>query len=188
MAGGGALVSTENMNVNGVIAAEPGETGSVGSLAALAEISFPSLNPMEILATAAYGAEALCVCRVEASYCSVDETMTLCPSSQSERPELTDILRRSSWKGEVSLRQGDWGRAFPLSHRDVVHGCLVVGAADAPTSNILLLLEVLAQRAGAALACADLHQRNVRRARQLEESNDHLSSIVSAAGDSDACP
>lgn len=178
MAGGGALVSTETMNVNGVIADEPGETGSVGSLAALAEISFPSLDPMEILATAAYGAEALCVCRVEASYCSVDETMTLCPSSQSERPELTDILRRSSWKGEVSLRKGDWGRAFPLSHRDVVHGCLVVGAADAPTPNHILLLEVLAQRAGAALACADLHQRNVRRARQLEESNNHLSSTV----------
>ncbi|MGA5466704.1 PucR family transcriptional regulator [Mycobacterium sp. NPDC050041] len=166
------------MDVNRAIADDPGATRSAGSLAALAEISFPSLDPMEITATAADGAEALGVCRVEASYCSVDEIMKLCPPAQSERPELTDILRRSSWKGEISLRQGDWGRAFPLSHRDVVHGCLVLGAPDAPTPHHLLLLEVLAQRAGAALACADLHQRNVRRARQLEESNDHLASTV----------
>src|SRR6195952_787772 len=40
------------------------------------------------------------------------------------------------------------------------------------------MLEVLAQRAGAALACAEIHQRDVRRARQLEESNKDLTSAV----------
>jgi sugar diacid utilization regulator len=153
-------------------------TDTAESLAVLARINFPSLSPTEILVTASDGAEALCPCRIEASYCAVDEVMTLCPPTQTERLELTDILQRSGWQGRINLPQGEWGWALPLCHQDVVRGCLVVGAPIEPTDHHLLLLNLLAQQAGAALACAELHQRDVRRARQLEESNEGLADAV----------
>ena len=166
------------MNADSAIDDDLGVTGPARSLAALARISFPSLDPSEILATATDGAEALCECRVEASYWVDHDVTKLSPPTQDERPELTELLVRSSWEGEVPLDRGQWGRALPLSHRNVVHGCLVLSAPTAPTPDRLLLLDVLGKRAGAALACAELHQRDVRRARQLEESNEHLANAV----------
>jgi sugar diacid utilization regulator len=124
------------------------------------------------------GAADLVPCRVKASYRAVDEEMELCPPSQPERPELTDRLRRSRWTGQISLPQQSWGWAFALCNGSDIHGCLVVGASAEPTSDQILLLELLAQRTGAALACAELHHRDVRRARQLEESNDDLAHAV----------
>jgi hypothetical protein len=153
-------------------------TSTAGGLAALAQINFSSLDPTEILETATTGAAALSTCRVEASYRDRNGKMELCPSTQSGRPELTEALRQSSWSGQVVLPEHQWGHAFSLSHQDSVHGCLVVGAAAAPPPEELLLLELLAQQAGAALACAELHERDVRRARQLKESNQDLASAV----------
>ena len=153
-------------------------TGPASGLTALAQITFCSLVPKEILAAAIDGATTLAPCRVKASYRAVDEGMELCPPSQSERPELTDMLQRSRWNGQIELPQYSWGRAFALCHRDAIQGCLVLGADVEPTSDQILLLELLAQRTGAALACAELHHRDVRRTRQLEESNEDLAHAV----------
>lgn len=147
-------------------------------LTALARLTFSSLDSMEILKATADGAETLCPCRIEASYCAVDDLMTLCPPTQSERRELTEALLQSGWEGRIEVAGRDWVQAFPLAHRDVVHGCLVLGATAVPTANHLLLLNVLAQRAGAALACAELHVRDLHRARQLEDSNEELAGAV----------
>ncbi|CAM3932171.1 PucR family transcriptional regulator [Mycobacterium senriense] len=166
------------MNANSTIADDLEPTGPPEGLAALARINFHSLDSEGILAVAVEGAASLCTCRVEASYCTVGEEMKLCPSSQTERPELTDLLQRSSWEGRVELPRGDWGWALPLCHRDVVHGCLVIGASAEPTPHQLLLLQLLAQNAGAALACAELHQREVGRASQLAETNEVLAVAV----------
>lgn len=166
------------MNAELTIADDFEATGTAESLAALARINFPSLDPTEILVTATDGAEALCPCRIEASYCAVDEEMKPCPPTQSELTGLTAILQRSGWQGSIDLPQADWGWAFPLSHQAVVRGCLVVGATTEPTPDQVLLLELLAQQAGAALACAELHQRDVRQAHQLKESNDDLAYAV----------
>ncbi|KAA0094716.1 PucR family transcriptional regulator [Mycolicibacterium sp. P1-18] len=166
------------MDTNPTITDDPAVTSTADGLAALAQINFSSLDPTEILATATDGAGALSACQVEASYCTVDGQMKLHPSTQSDHPELTEALQQSSWSGKVTLQQHDWARAYPLCHRDVVHGCLVVGAAATPDPTQLLLLELLAQQAGAALACAELHQRDVRRARELKESNQGLASAV----------
>ncbi|MET0701335.1 MAG: helix-turn-helix domain-containing protein [Mycobacterium sp.] len=171
----GSLTCPKIMDVKSATADEFGAVDPAG-LAALARISFPSLDPVQILAAATDGAETLCPCRIEASYCAADDKMKLCPPTQAERPELTDILERSSWEGKVQLAHDDWARALPLRHRNVIHGCLVLGGAVEPTPNHLLLLDVLAQRAGAALACANLHQRDIRRTRQLEQSNEGLTS------------
>jgi hypothetical protein len=166
------------MDVDSAIADGFGAAGSAGSLAALARISFSSLDPSDILATATDGAEALCGCRTVASYRAIDKEMKLWPAAQAEHTELTEFLQRSSWQGKVALRQGAWGRAFALRHQDVIHGCLVLAGPAEPPPNHLLLLDILAQQAGAALACAELHQRDVRRARQLEESNEDLNFMV----------
>jgi DNA-binding PucR family transcriptional regulator len=166
------------MNANSTIADDPEPTGAPGGLATLTRIIFHSLHPEDILAVATEGAAALCSCRVEASYCAVDEEMKLCPPSQTERPELTDVLQRSSWEGRIELSRGDWGWAFPLSHRDALHGCLVIGASVEPIPDHLLLLQLLALRAGAALACAELHQREVGRAGQLADANEVLAKAV----------
>lgn len=152
--------------------------GSPGGLAALTRINFHSLNAEDILAVAIDGAAAICTCRVEASYCGFDGEMRLCPPSQTERPALADMLQRSNWAGSVTLPRGDWGWAFPLSHRDALLGCLVIGASAEPTPDHQLLLQLLALRAGAALACADLQQREVGRARELAEANEVLAEAV----------
>jgi PucR C-terminal helix-turn-helix domain/GGDEF-like domain len=150
----------------------------VPGLAALARIDFGSLVPLEILAVAGGGAVTLAACRVEASYRLVDGEMELCPGSQSHRPELTEILQRSGWNGSIELPQGDWVWAFPLCHRNAAQGCLVLSASAEPASDEFLLLELLAQQTGAALASAELHERDVRRTRQLEESNEDLAYAV----------
>ena len=167
------------MNTELTIADDSDATSIAESLAALAQITFSSLDPAEIVATAIDGAEALCACRIEASYRAVDDEMTPCPPDHAERHELTEVLRRGGWQGSVVLRQWDWGWALPLRHGGVIRGCLVVGALEEPPPDQVLLLTLLAQQAGAALACAELHQRDVGRARQLKESNDDLASAVS---------
>lgn len=166
------------MNADSTIAGSNGVNGTAQGLAALARIQFRSHDPTQILALATEGAAAMCPCRVEASYCAVADGMKLCPPSQSERPELTAILERSNWEGRIELPGGDWGWAFSLCQRDEVQGCIVVGADAEPTADHMLLLDLLTQQAGAALACAELHQRDVRRARQLEESNKALAYTV----------
>jgi hypothetical protein len=120
----------------------------------------------------------LAPCRVEATYIVADDGMKLCPSSQTGRPELMEILQRSQWNGKIELPQYDWGWALMLCHQDVIHGCLVVGASAEPTSDEVLLLEMLAQHTGTALSCARLHQRDTRRARELQESNEGLAHTV----------
>ena len=155
-----------------------GASDSASGLAALARINLGSLVPEEILAVAADGAATLAPCRVEASYRDAGDGMKLCPPTQPDRPELTDTLQRSRWNGKVDLSQHNWGWAFPLCHHDAMQGCLVVGASAQPSSDQILLLEMLAQHAGAALSCARLHQRDVRRAHELEESNEDLAHAV----------
>lgn len=90
------------------------DVGDTGSLAALARTSFESLSPTEILTTAARGAEALWSCRVEATYCAVDDVMTPWPPARASYPGLGDVLRASDWSGDVEWQQGRWARAFPL--------------------------------------------------------------------------
>ncbi|ORW28077.1 hypothetical protein AWB91_02375 [Mycobacterium paraense] len=166
------------MNANSTTADDLEPTGAPGGLPALAQINFHSLDPEDILAVAAKGAVALFPCRVEATYVALDEEMKLCPPSQTERPELTGALQRSRWQGRIELPRGDWGWAFPLSHRDALHGCLVIGASAKPTPDHVLLLKLLALRAGAALACADIQQREVGRASQLAEANEILAKAL----------
>ena len=86
--------------------------GAASGLAALARISFGSLDLAEILTVATNGAATLAPCRVEASYRAIDGGMALCPPSQSEPAELTGILDRFDWNGQIELPNGVGGGRF----------------------------------------------------------------------------
>jgi PucR C-terminal helix-turn-helix domain/GGDEF-like domain len=152
--------------------------GVARGLAALAGINFGSLDPVEILAVATNAVATLAPCRVEASYRAVEGGMVLCPPSQSERPDLKDTLQRSRWNGRIDVPQQGWAWAFALCHREGTHGCLLVSATAEPTPGQFMLMDRLAQQTGAALSCAELHQHDARRAKQLEESNENLTHAV----------
>ena len=81
------------------------------------------------------------------------------PPSQPAHPDI-ERHRESGWDGQVDIKDGRWGWAFPLSHRSTVNGCLVVSAASAPSKNQIQLLTILAQQTGAALAHAAMHDRD----------------------------
>lgn len=82
--------------------------------------------------------------------------------------------RRSNWDGRIDVDDGRWGWAFPLRHQSAVNGCLVVSAAGVPTKDQTLLLTILAQQTGAALAHAARHDRDSRDSEQLTEANADL--------------
>ncbi|BBZ26311.1 hypothetical protein MMAD_06060 [Mycolicibacterium madagascariense] len=166
------------MNADSTIADDSGAGDATGNLVELARISFSSLDPTEIFSTATHGVGALSTCRVEAAYRSVDGDMALYPAEQDVAPELETVLRAADWQGGYVPPQGGWGWVLQLSHQGVVHGCLAVRAAAEPSRDELLTLDLLAQQAGAALACAHLHQRDVVRAHRLEASNRELIDAV----------
>ncbi|MBV9321314.1 MAG: helix-turn-helix domain-containing protein, partial [Mycobacterium sp.] len=147
---------------------------SPGSLAVLSRVDFSDCDAGEIFQVATTAVGNLAPCQVEASYRSVDGGFVRCPSSQPEHPEIERHLRESGCDGQVDVQGGRWGWALPLSHRSIVLGCLVLSAASAPPENQILLLTILAQQAGAALAYDAMHERDIGAAGQLAQANTDL--------------
>ena len=147
-------------------------------LAALSAITFNYFDAAQILDLAAGTVPALSPCLVDASYRSVNGQMMPSPPSQTQRPELEASLSGCGWDGRVDIPDRSWGWAFALSHRDAVNGCLVLSAAERPNRDHILLLTVLAQQTGAALACAEMHSRDTDRARELEKTTGRLTGVV----------
>ncbi|MDF3340966.1 helix-turn-helix domain-containing protein [Mycolicibacterium septicum] len=123
------------------------------------------------MATAAVG--VLGSWRFEASYRAVDGEFVRFPASQPVHPE-TEQHRRSNWDGQIDVTDGRWAWAFPLRHRRAVNGCLVVSAAVAPTEDQTLLLTILAQQTGAALAHCATHDRDHGDTARLAKANADL--------------
>lgn len=144
------------------------------NLAVLSRVDFGNSDAREIfqLANAAVG--NLATCHVEASYRSVDEVMVGFPPTQVDHPEIERHLRDSGCDGPVAVHGGQWGWALPLSHRNKVFGCLVLSAVTAPPENEILLLSILAQQAGAALAYEAMQHDNVGNTRRLVTANTGL--------------
>ena len=135
------------------------EQASSGGLAALSRVTFDDSDVGEIFREATAAVGGLASCQVEASYRSVNGGFVRFPPSQPAHPDI-ERHRESGWDGQVDVKDGRWGWAFPLSHRSIVNGCLVVSAASAPSKNQIQLLTILAQQTGAALAHAALHDRD----------------------------
>jgi sugar diacid utilization regulator len=145
-----------------------GQTLSAG-LAALSRVSFSDADAGEIFHSASATVGGLGPCQVEASYQSMNGEFVRFPTSQPPHPEI-ERHRQSNWDGRIDVEDGRWGWAFPLRHRRVINGCLVVSAASAPTKEQTELLAILAQQTGAALAHASTRNRDSDDAARLTES------------------
>jgi hypothetical protein len=157
--------------------AEEPDAASRG-LSLLSSVRFNRPESADILKDAAAAATTLTPCRTEASYRTTDGAWELWPPSQTKRPEIDRLVEDSGGDGQVEVPGRGWGHALGLRHQGTLNGCLIVSAAAPPDSNCVLLLSVLAQLAGAALACAEVHQRDVRSAAQLETANTKLATAV----------
>ena len=172
----GAESGRSNMNDESHSPAQgtrPDEQASSGGLAALSRLTFDDSDVGEIFREATAAVDGLASCQVEASYRSVNGGFVRFPPSVPAHPDI-QRHRKSGWDGHVDTRDGRWGWAFPLSHRSIVNGCLVVSAASAPSDNQIQLLTILAQQTGAALAHAALHDRDVGDTAKLTKSNADL--------------
>ncbi|MDT5109595.1 MAG: hypothetical protein QOE20_1485 [Mycobacterium sp.] len=145
------------------------------SLSALSQVSFDDRDADEILRVAAAAVGTVSPCRLEASYRVVEGAFVHFPSAQPDDPELERRCRESGCDGQVTMDDDRrWGWAFPLRHQSIVNGCLVVSAASEPGKNHILLLTILAQQTGAALAIAAMHDRDRGRATQLATATTEL--------------
>ncbi|MCW2664158.1 MAG: hypothetical protein JWP83_5310 [Mycobacterium sp.] len=147
---------------------------SPGSLAVLSRVAISDCDIGEIFQDATAAVGNITPCQVEASYRFVDGGFVRFPPSQPEHPEIERHLRESGCDGQVDVQGGRWGWALPLSHRSIVKGCLVLSAISAPPENQFLLLTILAQQAGAALAYVAMHERDIGYAGQLAKANTDL--------------
>jgi hypothetical protein len=145
------------------------------SLSALSQVSFDDRDADEILRVAAAAVGTVSPCRLEASYRVVEGAFVHFPSAQPDDPELERRCRESGCDGQVTMDDDRrWGWAFPLRHQSIVNGCLVVSAPSEPGKNHILLLTILAQQTGAALAIAAMHDRDRGRATQLATATTEL--------------
>ena len=147
-------------------------------LTLLSSISFNQPEAADILRDAAAAVSILAPCHTEASYRITDDAWELSPLSQAERPEIDRLVRDSGGDGNVNVPGRGWGLALALRHQGIVNGCLIVSATTEPEPKIVLLLTVLAQLAGAALACAETHRRDAQSADELESANAKLAIAV----------
>jgi hypothetical protein len=152
----------------------PARQVSPGRLAVLSRVDFSDCDIGEIFQVATAAVGNLGPCQVEASYRSVDGGFVRFPPSQPEHPQIERHLRESGCDGQVDVQGGLWGFALPLSHQSTVQGCLVISAVSAPPENHMLLLKILAQQAGAALASVAMHERDIGFAGQLAKANTDL--------------
>jgi hypothetical protein len=147
-------------------------------LAALSTITFDRTDADEILTDASAAVATLAPCRTEASYRTVDNEWVRWPRSQPDRPDIDRLLRESGGDGQIDVPGRGWGWAFALRYQDTLAGCLIVSAADPPGPTHILLLTILAQQTGAALACAEMHHRDAGWSGQLAEANEKLGIAV----------
>ena len=145
-------------------------------LAALSRITFSDRDAGEIFRVAVDAVSALGPCRVEASYRAADGGFNSFPSAQPHRPDIERQVRESGGDARIQLVDRGWAWAFALSHQSTVNGYLVVSAASEPSQDQILLLTILTQQAGAALAHAATHDRQTGYSGQLARTNDDLES------------
>ncbi|GFG99075.1 helix-turn-helix domain-containing protein [Mycobacterium timonense] len=140
----------------------------------LSRVAFSDCDVGEIFQVAAAAVGNLAPCQVKASYRFLDGRFVGFPASQPEHPKVERHLRESGCDGQLDVQGGRWGWGLPLRHQGSVLGCLVLSAVSAPPEDDMLLLKILAEQAGAALAFIAIHERDISSARQLAKANSDL--------------
>jgi sugar diacid utilization regulator len=144
------------------------QLSSLRSLLVLSELLTTIQDEGQILHIVASAVSSLGPCKTEAIFLNgVDLDATR--SADDWPPALVGELSaiEASVGGRVSLASRPWAWAYPFTNRGGPIGHLIVVAESQPGAHETLLLEVLAQQAGAALANARLHARQRAQAKEL---------------------
>ncbi|MFR9751782.1 PucR family transcriptional regulator [Nocardia sp. 004] len=113
---------------------------------------FTAHGETDILRIAAESVAAVGSCRALGCYRSATGNYPLCPSRQAPPTDLDAQLRTQHGEGRIRLPGLRWGWAFPLRSRSDTMDTLVIGAEHEPSPEEILVLRVLAQLTGTALA------------------------------------
>ncbi|MFC9433794.1 PucR family transcriptional regulator [Nocardia sp. NPDC057030] len=151
------------------------------SLRALCALSAALSNEhevVEILRMAGAAVPSLSSCHTLASYRRVDGEFQRHPDGLLAQPGLDAQVSAQDGAGSVVVTDEKWGWAFVLGSLSGISGSLIVGSDRAPRPKEILLLEVLAQITGAALANAATHERAAVHATELTEINEHLAATI----------
>ncbi|WP_280491413.1 PucR family transcriptional regulator [Nocardia asiatica] len=142
----------------------PAPASSLRALGAAAALLFADCRESDILRIAAEAARSVGGCDALGCYRVVEGDYLLSPQPRPAPPGVAAQLRAQHGEGSLRLPGHRWGWALPLRDRCQTVGALVVGADREPQRPEMVLLTVLAQLAGAALAnvasreraCADV--------------------------------
>ncbi len=158
------LSDLQNLLVISMLMTESSDEGRIVHLAAT---SVPSLAQSGLQ----------CVYLTEGGWRTVDDR----PLDSEVRVDLEmQFVVVGSAGGALSIVGQSWGWAYPLRSLEGDFGYLVVGAEGEPPQSAQLLLRVLAQQTGIALANARLHARDAATAMELRNSNTALAETVAA--------
>ena len=152
----------------------PGATPTSAELSALSTFTLERLDAVGILDEVGAAVLRLGPCQTEATYHFVEDAWHRCPGDSHKGADIDQLVAGSGGTGAVEIRGRGWGWAYPLQYQGKVHGSLLVSAAERPSSGHIQLMMVLANQAGAALACVALHRRDERCTAELAKTTTDL--------------
>lgn len=141
-----------------------------GELAALSALAFEIRDPATILDEVIASVPNLGPCRTEAAYRQVDGLWDRWPAGSDHLPQMDQLVADCGGSGQIEIPRRAWAWAFPLRHRDVTEGTVVVSAESRPSTEHIHMLMALASQAGAALACVAIHRRDERCTEELTKA------------------
>lgn len=140
---------------------------------------FESGDDGEILRVIRDCVPSLAPCHLEFVHLLDGERLLSRTATAAPDPELTErVAGLEPSGGAITLGDGLWRWAFPLTDEATVFGYLVVRGDGEPPDDGRFLLRMLARQAGAALANASLHRRERDHATELRRVNHDLSTAM----------
>ncbi|WP_214364518.1 PucR family transcriptional regulator [Pseudonocardia sp. H11422] len=133
----------------------------------------------EILRLAISAVWSLGPFQVLASYLLRNGRLVRSPhTSAPPLPLDTQVEALAGREALVTVPDQPWARAYPLPSLSGHRGCLVIASETEPSDDEQVLLTVLAQQTGAALAGASLQRQEREHALQLQSLTEQLESVI----------
>ncbi|MEN3270357.1 helix-turn-helix domain-containing protein [Pseudonocardia sp.] len=148
------------------------------SLFTLSMVMSDGRDEWQILELAVTSVGSLTSCRAVAGFLTGEGGELSSDSSTLAYPELTKrLVELDGADGRITGTGAAWAWAYALPAGHVHAGYYVVAADAEPPQSQLLLLRMLAQQTGRALATASLHRREREAAGQLRVLNAQLADV-----------
>ncbi|HET6258734.1 MAG TPA: helix-turn-helix domain-containing protein [Pseudonocardia sp.] len=148
------------------------------SLFTLSMVMSDGRDEWQILELAVTSVGSLTSCRAVAGFLTGEGGELSSDSSTLAYPELTKrLVELDGADGRITGTGAAWAWAYALPTGHVHAGYYVVAADAEPPQSQLLLLRMLAQQTGRALATASLHRREREAAGQLRVLNAQLADV-----------